>query len=68
MWIIAWLYILCICVSITLYFIACSKIGKYETNKNGLEYLNAIKLFKSSLAILIIGFSLLTLGLIIRII
>jgi len=68
MWIIAGLYILCIIISIIIYFIGCNIIGKYENNKSGLEYSKAIKLFKVSLGILIIGFSLLGLGLIIRII
>lgn len=68
MWIIASLYISCIIISIIVYFVGCNKISRYEINKKELEYSKAIKLFKTSLGILIIGFSLLTLGLIIRII
>lgn len=68
MWIIASLYISCIIISIIVYFVGRNKISRYEINKKELEYSNAIKLFKTSLGILIIGFSLLTLGLIIRII
>ena len=68
MWIIASLYIICIIVSIILYFIACSKIGKNENNEENLNYLDSIKLFKFSFGILILGFLFLTLGVIIRII
>lgn len=68
MWIITSLYIVCIILSIILYFIDCSKIGKNEDNKDNLNYLDTIKLFKLSLGILILGFLFLTLGLIIRII
>lgn len=68
MWVIASLYIICIILAIILYFIACSKIGKNENNKDNLKYLDSIKLFKLSLGILILGFLFLTLGLIIRII
>ena len=68
MLIIASLYVICIILAIIIYFVCCNKISKYETNKKGLEYSNVIKLFKISLGVLIIGFTLLTLGLIIRII
>lgn len=68
MWIFAILYIVCIIASIIIYFRGCSTFGKYEKNNKELEYLSAIKKFKVSLFILIIGFSILTLGLISRLI
>ena len=68
MWIFASLYILCIISSIIIYFRGCNIFGKYEETKNKHEYSRAINNFKLSFIVLIIGFSILTLGLIIRII
>lgn len=65
MWIIASIYILCIILSIIVYFIGCSKID--ENGEGNGKYIYTIKLFKLSLGILIIGFLFLTIGLIIRI-
>ena len=68
MWIIVGLYILCIISSIIIYFKGCNIFGEYEKDKNQSKYSRAIKNFKLSFIILIIAFSILTLGLIIRII
>lgn len=68
MWIFAILYIICIIASIVIYFRGCNTFGKYEENNKEIEYLNSIKKFKMSLVVLIIGFTILTLGLITRLI
>lgn len=68
MWIFAILYIICIIAAIAIYFRACNTFDKYERSNKETEYLNSIKKFKVSLIVLIIGFSILTLGLITRLI
>ena len=68
MWIIAVLYIVFIIAAITIYFIACNRFGKYEESKDLTDYKKAVKLFKLSLITLILGFSFLTIGLILRIV
>ena len=67
MWIIAILYIVFIILAITIYFIACNRFGKYEERNDLTEYKKAINLFKVSFITLILGFSFLTIGLILRI-
>lgn len=65
MGVIAGIYILCIILSITLFFVACNKFGIHEQNGNLKEYEMSIKLFKISLGAFILGFSFLALGLLI---
>ena len=68
MWIFSILYIICIIAAITIYFRACNTFDKYERNNQETEYLNSIKKFKTSLIVLIIGFIILTVELITRLI
>ncbi len=66
MGVIAALYIVCIIISITLFFVAGRKFEMHERSGNEKEYKMSIKLFKISLGAFILGFSFLALGLLIK--